>query len=723
MIYNETMLGMVYSRKLEDKVMVDKYIIDAMWDDSPVDVSTEVNFIWSIANKLRGTYQSDKYKDVIIPMVIIRRFECALAPTKQKVVDMYNANPNYPAKAMYRISGFQFYNTSEFDLAELVNDADHLAANFKAYLQSFSPNVQEIIVSAEKGLDFYKQIDKMDKNNRLLSVVKAFSELDLNPRTIDNVKMGYIFEDLIRKFSENAEAGDHYTGRDIIKLMVNILLAEGCDDIFDDGKVITVLDQACGTGGMLSTSYNFIKRYNPTADVRLFGQEVNPESYAICLAEMLIKGQNAENICYQDTMKADRFKNTKMRFVIENPPFGTPWGGKDAAEGVEDAVNEEYKKGFDGRWGAGLPGSGDMQMLFLQSAIDKMDDNLGRAAIIENGSPLFSGGTASGESQIRRYLLENDLIEAIIALPTDLFYNTGIATYIWVLSKNKRNERKRKIQLIDASSFYKKLRKALGDKKNEISPEDRSNITKLYAEFAENEYCKIYDNTEFIYREYAVMQPLQRSYAVNKERIQNMLSKGSLSNLYDEAKVAELENAEELTGKELKKLENYQNNKPVYDSILEALNSAVSEKIYLSDKEFMPALTNILSGVTTDKKLLEKIADGLSIMDKNAEIHRDKKGNIIYDKETKDTEIVKYEESIEEYMAREVLPHVPDAQWFFEEDLSKKKPIVKTGAEIPFTRYFYKYQKPKPSEELEKNFLELEKSVSERIARLFGGEN
>ena len=723
MIYNETMLGMVYSRKLEDKVMVDKYIIDAMWDDSPVDVSTEVNFIWSIANKLRGTYQSDKYKDVIIPMVIIRRFECALAPTKQKVVDMYNANPNYPAKAMYRISGFQFYNTSEFDLAELVNDADHLAANFKAYLQSFSPNVQEIIVSAEKGLDFYKQIDKMDKNNRLLSVVKAFSELDLNPRTIDNVKMGYIFEDLIRKFSENAEAGDHYTGRDIIKLMVNILLAEGCDDIFDDGKVITVLDQACGTGGMLSTSYNFIKRYNPTADVRLFGQEVNPESYAICLAEMLIKGQNAENICYQDTMKADRFKNTKMRFVIENPPFGTPWGGKDAAEGVEDAVNEEYKKGFDGRWGAGLPGSGDMQMLFLQSAIDKMDDNLGRAAIIENGSPLFSGGTASGESQIRRYLLENDLIEAIIALPTDLFYNTGIATYIWVLSKNKRNERKRKIQLIDASSFYKKLRKALGDKKNEISPEDRSNITKLYAEFAENEYCKIYDNTEFIYREYAVMQPLQRSYAINEERIQNMLSKGSLSNLYDEAKVAELENAEELTGKELKKLENYQNNKPVYDAILESLNNTVSEKIYLSDKEFMPALANILSGVTADKKLLEKIADGLSIMDKNAEIHRDKKGNIIYDKETKDTEIVKYEESIEEYMAREVLPHVPDAQWFFEEDLSKKKPIVKTGAEIPFTRYFYKYQKPKPSEELEKTFLELEKSVSERIARLFGGEN
>ena len=695
--------------------MADKKIIDAMWDDSPVDVSTEVNFIWSIANKLRGTYQSDKYKDVIIPMVIIRRFECALAPTKAKVVEMYKANPSYPAKAMYRLSGFQFYNTSEFDLAELVNDSDHLAANFKAYIQGFSANIQDII----RSLDFDKQIDKMDKNNRLLSVVKAFSELDLNPRTIDNVKMGYIFEDLIRKFSENAEAGDHYTGRDIIKLMVNILLAEGCDDIFDDGKVITVLDQACGTGGMLSTSYNFIKRYNPSADVRLFGQEINPESYAICLAEMMIKGQNAENICYQDTMKADRFENTKMRFVIENPPFGTPWGGKDAAEGVEQAVQAEYKKGFDGRWGAGLPGSGDMQMLFLQSAVDKMDDNFGRAAIIENGSPLFSGGTASGESQIRRWMLESDLIEAIIALPVDLFYNTGIATYIWVLSKNKRPERRGKIQLIDASSFFKKLRKALGDKKNEISPEDRTAITRLYADFEENEYCKIYPNEEFIYREYTVMQPLQRSYAITAERIEAMLAKGSLSVLYDQAKVDEIETMEEPTGKDIKKLEAYQNNQPVYEAILATLKEAVSDTVYLSPAAFMPVLTRVLAGVTADKKLLDKIADGLSVMDKSAEIQRDRKGNVLYDKETKDTEIVKWDESIEDYMAREVLPHIPDAVAFFEENLGAKKPVIKTGAEIPFTRYFYKYQQPVPSEELEAKFMELELSVSERVAKLF----
>lgn len=440
----------------------------------------------------------------------------------------------------------------------------------------------------------------------------------------------------------------------------------------------------------------------------------------MCLAEMLIKGQNAENICYQDTMKADRFKGTKMRFVLENPPFGTAWGGKDAAEGVEDAVNTEYLKGFDGRWGAGLPGSGDMQMLFLQSAIDKMDDNFGRAAIIENGSPLFSGGTASGESQIRRWMLEQDLIEAIIALPKDLFYNTGIATYIWVFSKNKRDARKGKIQLIDASGFFHKLRKALGDKRNEITPEDRSSITRLYADFKENEFCKIYKNEEFIYREYVVMQPLQRSYAITEERIENMLSKGSLSNLYDEAKVNELEESEELTGKEAKKLENFQNNKPIYDSIIEALKCGISEKIFMTPGDFMPVLIAILSDVTSDKKLIEKIADGLSVMDKKAEIQKDRKGNIIYDKETKDTEIVKYDETIEDYMAREVLPYIPDAAAFFEENLNAKKPVIKTGAEIPFTRYFYKYQKAQASDELERAFLDLDKSVNERIANLFG---
>lgn len=687
--------------------------IDLMWDDEPVNVTSEVNFIWSIANKLRGPYRSDKYKDVIIPMVIIRRLECALEDTKEKVLARFDIDPDLPTQVFCRTSGYDFYNTSKYDLAELVNEPDNIAGNFREYIKGFSANVQDII----RSLEFDKQIDKMEENDRLYSVVKAFSELDLAPKTIDNVKMGYIFEDLIRRFSENAEAGDHYTGRDIIKTMVSIILAEGCDDIFDDNKVITILDQAAGTGGMLSTAYNYIHRFNPTADIRMFSQEVNPESYAICLAEMLIKGQNAENVRYQDTMKKDCFPDIKMRFVLENPPFGTPWAGKDSADGVEDAVRAEHIK-IDSRWGVGLPAGSDMQLLFIQSAIDKLDDECGRAAIIENGSPLFTGGTSSGESQIRRFLLENDLLEAIIALPTDLFYNTGIATYIWVISKNKRAERKGKIQLIDASNIYHKLRKALSNKKNELSPEDREKITRLYADFKENDLCKIYDNEEFMYREYSVMQPLQRSYGITEERMQNMLSSGVLNSLYDEAKVYALENAEFLTGKEEKKLETYYEKKPIYDAIIQALRENISDSIYMNPESFMPVLTEILEGFA-NKKLLERIADGLSVLDKKADIQRDKKGNIIYDKTTKDTEIVKYQESIEDYMAREVLPYVPDAKWFFEENLGAKNPVIKTGAEIPFTRYFYKYQQPESSKVLEQKFFELEKSVNKRIAKLF----
>lgn len=694
--------------------------IDVLWDDNPVDITTEANFIWSIANKLRGVYMPDKYGDVIIPMTIIRRLECALEPTKKTVVAQFEKNPAYPEKAMYRLSGFQFYNTSNFTLKELCNDADHIEENFKAYIAGFSSNVQSLL-NDEDTLNIGSHIKTMSKGGCLYTVVKAFSELDLSPETYDSIKMGYIFENLIGRFFQNVDAGQYYTGRDIIKMCVSLLIAEGCDDIFEDGKIITVCDQACGTGGMLSTAYSYLRHYNPTADVRLFGQEYNGVSHAIGLAEMLIKGQNAENFRHADTFKEDCFKGTKMRFVLENPPFGTPWAGKDAKEGQEQAVNDEYAKGFDGRWGAGLPSGGDAQLIFIQSAIDKMDDHNGRAAIIENGSPLFTGGTASGESQVRRWLLENDLIEAIVQMPTDLFYNTGISTYVWILSKNKRKERKGKIQLIDASGICHKLRKPLGNKKNEFSPEDRATITKLYADFEENELVKIYDNEEFIYREYAVMQPLQRSYSITEESISAMLQSGALKGLWDDAKVAELEElGTTITGKDQKKLDAYYETKPVYDDILNALENAKSDNKWLSPSDFEPVLIKILADTTSDKKLIGKILDGLSVMDKSAEIQRDKKGNIIYDKTTKDSEVVKWGETIEDYMAREVLPHVPDAKWFWEEDLSKKTPVIRTGAEIPFTRYFYKYQQPTPSEELEVKFTELELSVSERIAKLFG---
>ncbi|MCI7807165.1 MAG: type I restriction-modification system subunit M [Spirochaetales bacterium] len=659
----------------------------------------------------------DHYGDVIIPMTILRRFECALEKTKDAVVAQYQGNPDYPAKGMYKISGYQFYNVSGFSLKELCNDADNMAANFKAYIEGFSANVSGILTN----LNLKTHIEKMEKDGCLFTVVKAFSELDLSLEKFDSIKMGYIFENLIGRFYQNVDAGQYYTGRDIIKTMIALLISEGSDDIFDDGKIITVCDQAAGTGGMLSTAYSYLKHYNPNCDVRLFGVEFMPQTHAIGLAEMLIKGQNGENFVNADTFKEDPFPGVRCRYLIENPPFGTPWAGKDAKVGQEDAVRKEYEKGFSGRWGAGLPGGGDGQLLFVQSAVAKMDPELGRAAIIENGSPLFTGGTSSGESQIRRWLLENDLIEAIIQLPTDLFYNTGISTYIWLLSKNKRPERKGFVQLIDASSICHKLRKPLGNKKNEFLPEDRQRICDLYTAFEENEYCKIFPNTEFIYREYTVMQPLQRSYSITDESIEAMTRSGALSSIYDPAKVAELEAlGTTISKKDADKLAQYMASMPTYTGILMKLKEKVSDKKWMSPEAFAPVLKSILPDL--DKKLLDKISDGLSIMDKEAEIQRDKKGNIIYDKDTKDTEIVKWDEDIEDYMAREVLPHVPDAKWFFEENVATKKPVIKTGAEIPFTRYFYKYQQPTPSEDLMKQFIELENSVTARIAKLFGGE-
>lgn len=688
-------------------------------EDESVDITQEANFIWSIANKLRGAYMPDKYGDVIIPMTVIRRFECVLEPTKDKVVATYEGNKAYPARALARIAGKQFYNTSRYNLKELCNDPDHIAANFKAYIDGFSANVQDIL----NELSITSHIEKMDKENCLFNVIKAFSEIDLSEETFDSIKMGYIFENLIGRFYQNVEAGQFYTGRDIIKMMVSVLTAEGTDDVFDEGKVITILDQACGTGGMLSTAYSHLKQLNPSADIRLFGQELMGQSYAVGLAEMLIKNQDASYFKHADTLKEDCFKDTKMRFVLENPPFGTPWKGADAKTGQEDAVLEDHAKGEKSRWPAGLPAGGDSQLLFMQSALNKMDEKVGRAAIITNGSPLFNGGVSSGESQIRRRLLEDDVIEAIIAMPTDLFYNTGIATYVWILSKNKRAERRGKIQLIDATEIYHPLRKSLGNKRREFTAADRQAITELYAAFEENERSQIHDNEEFIYREYTVMQPLQRSYKIDDERIEALADSGALNSFYDPRKHEELAEKAEL-GEALKKteasnLKKYEENKESYDEIFRLLKAHASEEKFLSKEAFEPFLQDLLKPVALPKAQLTKILDGLSVMDKEAEIQRDKKGNILYDKDTKDTETVNIKEDVEDYMAREVRPHVPDAKAFFEEDMTAKTPKIKTGAEIPFTRYFYKYEAPRPSEELAEEFLALEELVNEKVKDLF----
>lgn len=693
--------------------------VKVMYDDRSIDVSKEVSLVWSIANSLRGPYKSDKYKDVIIPMIILRRLECALDKTKQAVVDAYEKNPNTPKDILEVKSGYSFYNTSPYTLKKLLNDPNKIAENLKEYINNFSANIQNIF-GKEEGLDFFPQIDKMDKNNRLYSVVKKFSELDLNPETVDGMKMGYMFEDIIRRFSENAEAGDHYTPREVIRLMANILLAEGCDDLLTQGKVCTVLDMACGTGGMLSTTYDFLKRLNPKIDVRLFGQEVNPESFGICLADMLIKGQKIDTIVFQDTMKKDRFEGQPMRLVIANPPFGQPWGGKDAAEGVEKSVRDEHNA-KTGRFDAGLPATGDMQLLFMQHAIYKMDENLGRAAIISNGSPLFSGSTTSGESQIRRMMLEKDLVETIIALPTDLFYNTNIGIYIWILSKNKREERKGKVQLINAASdkFYKKLRKSLGKKRNELSREHIKKITQIYADFENGPFCKILPNEEFLYKEYAVYQPMQRSYGITEERIENLVNNNVLSNFFDTDKFEELSLMEPRPAKEEKDFIKFTENKPIFENIIATLKTKTTNKKFNNKDEFIPFLTNVLDGVLVNvnkpKDLIEKIAHGLSVIDKDAEIQKDKKGNIIYDTETKDSEIVKLNKDVDEYFEEEVYPHIPDAHYVYEYNPNKKGDKEKLGAEIPFTRYFYEYQEPEKSEDLLEKFFELENDITSRL--------
>lgn len=679
--------------------MRDKYFYEVMFDDTSIDVSKEVGLVWSIANSLRGAYTSDKYKDVIIPMVIIRRFECALEATKDAVVAKHKQNPNLPAALLCQVSKYPFYNYSEYTLKRLLDDSDSIASNLKSYIEGFSANIQLIL---EKLLKFSTQIDKMDKSNRLYSVVKKFSDLDLYPAHVDSMKMGYIFEDIIRRFSENAEAGDHYTPREVIRLMVNVLLAEGCNDLLtDEGKIATVLDAACGSGGMLSTTYDFLRRKNPYVDVRLFGQEINPESYAICLADMLIKGQDVKNIMGDEeanTLKTDCFPDQKMRLVIMNPPFGTPWGGKDAPEGQEKKVREENKKG--GRFEHGLPGTGDSQLLFMQHAINKLDEKNGRAAIITNGSPLFSGGTTSGESQIRRWMLEEDLIEAIIALPTQLFYNTDIGIYIFILSRNKRPDRRGKVQLINAVDMWKPLRKSLGKKRREIDRDSMKRITELYSNFEENRYCKIFPNEEFMYKEYAVYQPLQRRGVLDAESIERLRTSSyftSNSSIFNETDFEQLKEMNPRSAADEKKYQKYLAGQQFVTDVLNILEANRSDRVFVDYGEFEKYLKSLLGKVKgMSASRLTGIAMVLAVMDKTAVVQKDRNGKIIKDTTTKDTEIIKLTQDPEKYFEAEVYPHVPDAICLYEFDPSKKVNISnreRIGAEIAFSQYFYEYNR------------------------------
>ncbi|WP_408606965.1 type I restriction-modification system subunit M [Geosporobacter subterraneus] len=670
-----------------------------------INFQDKVNFIWSIAELLRGPYKKEQYGDVILPMAVLRRFDCVLAATKQEVLEKYETLKKSGLQNMdpvlNRISKQEFNNTSKYDFEKLLADPDNIANNLRNYINGFSKNAREII----EHFDFDKQITKLNDNNLLYLVVSEFNKIDLHPDVVSNTEMGYIFEELIRRFSEHGEAGDHYTPREVIRLMVNILLNEDNDELTQPGLVVTVYDCCAGTGGMLSVAEQYLKELNPGIQVELFGQEINPQSFSICKSDMLIKGQNADNIILGDSFTEDGHRGRTFRYMLTNPPFGVEW------KKAEKFIREEYEKeGFNGRFGAGLPRISDGSLLFLQHLISKMkqDEKGSRIAIIFNGSPLFTGDAGSGESEIRRWIIENDMLEGIIALPDQLFYNTGISTYIWIVTNRKNNDpmkgpvRTGKIQLVNAVDFYQKMRKSLGNKRNEITEEQIKEITRIYGEFKENEYCKIFDNEDFGYQKIVVERPLRLNFQVTEERINNLYNETAFNNLAKSKK------------KGTAGLKEIEEGKKIQQQIIEVLRTMDSTILYKNRDEFIKVLKKVFkdNDIKLDSTLLKSILSALSEKDETADICVDSKGNPEPDPDLRDTENVPLKEDIHEYFESEVKPHVPDA-WV---DETK----TKIGYEIPFTRHFYKYQPLRPSEEIMKEIIELEKSISEKLKKVMG---
>lgn len=695
------------------------------WDDEVEGISREANDIWTFANILRntGTCQEDHYGDFILPMVVLRRLECTLEPTKDKVVAAFEADPKRAPRALCKDACLSFYCTSRLNLSELTNDSDNLVENFKSYLDGFSEVAQEIF----SGLDLRARIEVMAEQNSLYTVVKHFAEMDLSPERFDSSRMGGIFENLVGRAYSNVSSGQRYTPRDVVHTMVSLVLAEGCEDTYDAGKIVTLYDSAAGTAGMLTAAESYIKHYNPDAKVECYGQEIDKQTYAVGLSEMLIKGQDARNYRKANTLETDCWPNRQMRLVLMNPPFGTEWGGDKAPSGQEQKVIDEHAKP-NSRWGAGLPGKGDSQLLFLQGAVNKLTEgteangyrDAGRAVIVENGSPLFAGGPGSGESEVRRWLLENDLLEAIIALPAGSFVNTGIGVYLWVISKHKDERRRGKVALINATEICHPMRKNQGFKRYQLTREDREEIVRLYSSFdqPDDPRVKVFDYREFEYREYTVMQPMRRNYALTDERIDAMLAAKTLKTVWDEDAIATLRQKKELKPSEEKRLAKLSEGKPAYDAIVAALREHVSGVVYKEPKAFTKAVNGALAGLDVKKSLRGKIVAALSERDESAELQRDRKSNVIYDKDTKDTERVPLLEDVDEYMEREVYPYVSEARYTFDEDLTKKKPVIKTGAEVPFTRYFYKYEQPEDPAAVLAEVLALDEQARTGLAAL-----
>lgn len=661
-------------------------------------VNEKAALIWAIADKLTGVYKPHEYGEVILPLTVIRRFDCILADTKDAVLEKFETVKNLPMRdvLLRNASGKAFYNTSKFTFERLLDDPDNIEANFRDYLNGFSENVQDIL----EKFKFDGQITTMANKGILYIVIKEFTtpKANLHPDVISNLEMGYIFEEIIRRFSEshNEDAGQHYTPREVIQLMVNILFYDDNDMLSGNNVVKTIYDPACGTGGMLSVAEEYLHQLNASTELMAFGQELNDQTFAICKADMLIKGNNADFIKDGNTLSDDQFEGQTFDYVLSNPPFGREWKNEKAA------VEAEAKRGFAGRFGPGLPAASDGQMLFLLTAISKMKepkDGGSRIAIIHNGSPLFTGDAGSGPSEIRRYILENDLLEAIIALPNDIFYNTGIATYIWVLSNKKAGtKREGKVQLINANGLYEKRRKALGNKRNDIPESAIQEITRLYGDFVESEISKIFDTTDFGYTKITVERPLRLNYAVSDDRIEYLTDPKNIPDAFDDLRDPQERNGEEYS--------------PLAFKMAKALRTMDQSKIWYDEKEFRNAVAQALreNHVSDDKFILDHLVGRLSVTDPNAPMQM-KRGKPQPDTALRDTENVPLKEDIQTYFEREVLPFAPDA-W-----IDEKK--SKVGYEIPFTRYFYKYEAPKPSAEIMQEILAIEAELDGALVEVF----
>lgn len=695
--------------------------------------SSTAAFLWSVADLLRGDFKQSQYGRIILPFTLLRRLECVLEDTKPNVLAMYETVKEKEQQAQEKIlihsAKLSFYNTSKMDLNKLGETG--VAQNLESYVQSFSHNAREIF----EHFDFFNTIDKLEEADLLYKVAKRFATTDLHPEVVDNHNMGLVFEELIRRFAEssNETAGEHFTPRDIVRLTTSLVFCNDDDLLTQSGLVRSIYDPTAGTGGFLSSGMEYVHELNNKAALSAFGQELNPESYAICKADMLIKGQKVDNIKLGNTLSDDQLTTDKFDYMLSNPPFGVDW------KKVQKKINDEHKdKGFEGRFGAGLPRVSDGSLLFLMHLISKMrstgrtsvvgdrtsgtTDQQGsnstgsRIGIILNGSPLFTGGAGSGESEIRRYILENDLLEAIIALPTDMFYNTGIATYVWVLSNHKTAQRKGKVQLINASKkraktggrgrsggaevkvnsqgeevenvFYQAMRKSLGSKRKELTEESIETIVKTYGQFAENEFSKIFDYQDFGYRRITVERPLKLAFEVTEDNFKN----------YCDDYIAKM-----------------QKKNPAFDGsegTIEAqppvgyitLQSLIGKDKVLSRTEFFKhfSVGNSEKLSATEKKTICKF---FAQQDENAETclfeSGKQKGQPEPNPDLRDNENVPLKQSVQDYFKREVLPHVPDA-WIDENKVDTiDGEIGIVGYEIPFNRHFYVYQPPRVLEAID----------------------